>query len=509
MSVFRIAIGQISQESNSFVSALAEIDLFRNSYLHEGDELFQLASSDTEIAGMLAVCQEEGAEVVPLIATRSVSGGPLSDECYGTLKSKMLARLRASGSVDAVLLSMHGSMLAESEDDTEGDGLAAIREIVGDAIPVVLTLDLHANVTPTMVQHASVIVAYEHYPHDDARDTGERAARLLFRVLSGEVRPAMALAKVPMHVSGCEGQTFGDGPMVHLTKRAREIEQEPNILSISCFHVNPYQDIPGCGSGAVVITDGDVDLAGILARDFAEEFWVRRHAFIPELLTVEQAVERGRAITGGPVLLVDNADCAGGGAAGDSAAVLREMLRLHSQERSHLMVVDPAAAEACAAAGIGSEIRVSLGHRIDPIWGEPLAVSGCVSHLSDGRFRYDGGMFGGTMASMGLSALIEIGEIRLLVMSKPTYDWADEQFRSVGLLARDAKFIGVKNPMNYRFAYRGIAKAAFIVDTPGPTPAIVHSLPFERIQHPIFPFEDGPAPPRVDTASRMHPVQSA
>jgi microcystin degradation protein MlrC len=230
---------------------------------------------------------------------------------------------------------------------------------------------------------------------------------------------------------------------------------------------------------------------------------------MPDVLTVDEAVKRGRAIEGGPILLVDNADCAGGGAAGDSVAVLRAFLAMGVDERTHLMVVDPDAAEACAAAGIGGVLTFAVGHRVDRTWGDPIVVTGRVAHLSDGRFRYDGGAFGGTIASMGLSALVEIGEIRVLVMSIPTYDWADEQFRSVGLQARDAKFIGVKNPMNYRFAYQGIAQASFVVDTPGPTPAVVRSLPFERIQHPIFPFEDRPAAPRIDAASRMHPAPSA
>jgi microcystin degradation protein MlrC len=123
------------------------------------------------------------------------------------------------------------------------------------------------------------------------------------------------------------------------------------------------------------------------------------------------------------------------------------------------------------------------------VWGEPLTVRGRVTLLCDGRFRYTGGLLGGTMGAMGLSAVLEIGAIRLLVMSAPTYDWADEQFRAVGLDPRQAKFIGVKNPMNYRFAYREVAKAAFVVDTPGPTsPDIVH-LPYRRVSRPTFPLD--------------------
>jgi microcystin degradation protein MlrC len=340
-----------------------------------------------------------------------------------------------------------------------------------------------------MVRHATALVSYAHYPHDDTRTTGERGAALLFRTLRGEVRPAMALAKVPMLVSGCEGQTFGDAPMAHLTRRARALEAEPGFLSISCFHVHPNLDVPGLGSGAIVVTDGDIELAVETARGFAAEFWARRWDFMPEVLSVAAAVERGRAIDGGPALLVDTADCAGGGAAGDSVALLRALIELGVTEASYVMVVDPDAATACVNAGTGREVSLMLGHKLDPVWGEPLPVSGRVGRVSDGRFRYDGGAFGGTMASMGPSAVLEIGAIRVLVMSQPTYDWADEQYRSVGLDARQAKFIGVKNPMNYRLAYEGVAKAAFVVDTPGPTPPHVLNLPYRRLSRPVFPFD--------------------
>jgi microcystin degradation protein MlrC len=492
MPPYRVAVGQISQESNSFVAVLAELRDFENSYLHRGDALFGLAGSETEVAGMLAVCSEQGAEVVPLVATRAVSGGPLSAACYATLRAALLdplERVVQSGGVDAVLFSMHGSMLAEGEDDPEGDLLAAVRALVGPDTPVYGTLDLHANVTPRMVQAATGLVSYTHYPHDDVRTTGERAARLLFATLRGEVRPAMALAKVPILAAGCEGQTFGDGPMAQLTRRARELEGQSGVLSVSCFHVHPYLDVAGMGSGAVVITDGDPDLAVQHATVLANGFWARREAFMPEVHSVRDAVARGMAIADGPVLLVDAADCAGGGAAGDSVALLRELLALGVAEPTYLMVVDPEAARACADAGIGGEVTMRVGHRIDSTWGEPLTVTGGVRLLCDGRFRYTGGVFGGTDGAMGLSAVLEIGSIRLLIMSAATYDWADEQYRAAGLDPAQAKFIGVKNPMNYRFAYRDVARVAYVVDTPGPTPAHVFHLPYETMRRPMFPFD--------------------
>ncbi len=490
MTAMRIGIGSIFQESNQFAATQTDLALFRNSYVHEGDALLQLAGTDCEVAGILTVCAEEGAQAVPLLAARSVSGGVLSDACYTELKETLLARLRAALPLDGLILAMHGSMVTASQLDPEGDLLDAVRRIVGPDLPIVMTLDLHAHVTPRMVRQANALVSFTHYPHDDTYSTGERGASLLLSTVRRDVSPVTALAKVPIICGACNGQTFGDGPMAHLTRKARHLETQPGILSVSCFQVHPYNDLPGMGCGSVVVTDNDPALAAKEAQALASEFWERRRAFEVEHFTVAEAVARGRQVEGGPVLLVDTADCAGGGAPGDSVALLGELLALRVDEPAFLMVVDPAAAQACARAGIGQTVSLHVGYSLDPTWGQPVPVNGTVRRLSDGSFLYDGGLFGGTWASMGLSAVLQIGSIQLLVMSQPTYDWGDEQFRSVGMDVRQAKFIGVKNPMNYRRAYRDLMKAAFIVDTPGPTPAHVRNLNFKRMQRPFFPLDE-------------------
>jgi microcystin degradation protein MlrC len=339
-------------------------------------------------------------EVVPLVATRSVSGGPLSAACYADLRKRMLDAVTNSGPLDGVFLSLHGSMLADGEDDPEGDLLAAVRELVGEAVPIVATLDLHANITQRMVDHATALVAYTHYPHDDARTTGESGMRLLLQTVAGEVDPIMVMAKVPMLVAGSNGQTFGDAPMHHFERRARSWEADPRILSVSNLHVHPYLDQPGLGCGGVVITDGDPQLAEDLARQIALGFWERRGELMPAVFSVAEAVERGRSLDG-PVVLVDTADCCGGGAAGDSIAVLRELLALGVTETTYLMVVDPAAAGVCIAAGIDAELTLPVGNGIDPSWGEPIAVTGVVKTILDGRFQYEGGLFGGTWGRWG------------------------------------------------------------------------------------------------------------
>lgn len=486
----RIAVGSLFQESNEFVSKHTELDLFQNSYIYEGEDLHLLAPTNTEVAGALAVCRAHDAEVVPLTAAACVPSGSLSKACYKYLRESILAPLREATPVDGVILCLHGSMTVVSEGDPEGDLLAAIREIVGPRVPIVGTLDLHAWITPKMVSATTALIAYTHYPHDDTYSTGERGASLLIATILGEVSPVMAMCTIPLVAAGCNGMTFGDGPMAHLTARARAYEQESAVLSASCCAVHPNNDQPELGSSTVVITDNDIQLASDLAGILAREMWERRHGFVPEIYDVAEAVRRGDSIDGGPVLLVDTADCAGGGAPGDSVALLEQLLKQGVTGRTHIMVVDPSAAEVCAGAGIGTTVSLELGYHVEPKWGKPIQVSGEVENITDGRFRYTGGIYGGTDGMMGTSAVLRIGQTYVLIMSRPTYDWADEQYASVGLDMRLAKYIGVKNPMNYRYAYRDYAKSSFLVDTPGPTPADVRRLPYQRRLRPFFPLDE-------------------
>jgi microcystin degradation protein MlrC len=491
MTALRVAVGQISSESNHFVDFECDLDIFRDTgYVYEGPDVLQLAGRDGEVPGMLAaLAQDGGARVVPLLAARGVSSAPLTEECYAYLKERLLQLLDQAGAVDAVMISHHGSMAAAGEDDPEGDVLAAVRERVGPDVPVVITLDLHGNVTRRMVESTSAILGYERYPHDDTFTTGERAARLTLRIARDEVRPVTAHAKLPLIMTGFHASTIA-GPFADVMRAAKQLEAEDGVLSTSVFFVGSYLDIPDMGCSALVVADGDADRAEAAANDLAREYWLRRKDFIVERLSVAEAVRRGREVEGGPVLLLDTADAAGGGAAADSADLVRELLALGVEERCLAMVVDPEAAGRCGAAGVGSTVTVELGHRVDPRWGTPITVTGEVVAVSDGRFRYTGGILGGTVASMGPSACLRIGSVEVLVSSRATYDWADEQYCALGMDPAGAKFVGAKNMMNFRVAYGDVMKAFFVLDLPGPTPADMRALPFRRVGRPIYPLDE-------------------
>jgi len=481
--------------------------MFRNTgYLFEGEDLFQLKGVGTEVSGVLAVLANSGdVDVIPLLAARANSSGPLSEGCYSYLRENLLRRLRQALPVDGVFLSFHGSMAAVNEDDPEGDLAAAVRTIVGPAVPIVLTHDLHANVTRKRVEAVNAILGYEHYPHDDVLQTGERGATLLLKAIRREVRPVIGHAKLPLLLTAFNAGTAWDTPYAQLMHQAKALEGKDGVVSTSVFFVGSYLDVPDVGCNTVVVVDGNADAAQQKARRLAETFWSRRKEFEIETWSVKEAVERGREIKGGPVLLLDTADTTGGGASGDGIGLVAGLLEAGVTEPSMAMVVDPEAALACTRAGVGGDLTIYLGYKLDPVWGKPIRVTGKVVLLSDGRFRYTGGILGGTSAMMGPSAVLQVRNLQILIQSYPTYDWADEQYRSVGLYPQMAKFVGVKNMMNFRFGYRDLMKGFFVLNLPGPTPPDIRMLPFKRVKRPVFPLDELPERPDIQiSASQVH-----
>jgi microcystin degradation protein MlrC len=483
-----IAVGSIFTECNHLGGKATDLASFERSELRRGADIVNIETGT--VGGMLSVLRAQGAVVAPLLVASACPGGPITATCYQDLKTELLERLRAALPVAGVLLALHGSASAENAADVEGDLLEAVRQLAGPEVTIVASLDMHAHVTEAMVRNADGLVAWETYPHKDAYETGVRAARLLFDTLAGKYKPTMALAKVPVLVSGVHGHTEGPGPFADVMRFAKAHEGKNGVLSTSVFLVHPYLDLPDMGGGGLVITDNDMPAAVRLADEIARRYWDRRFDLDPPVHTPAEAIRLGRKVQSGPVLLVETADCCGGGAAGDSVATLRALIDSAIDLPSLVPVVDPVAAAFCHRVGAGQLVELTLGHCLDPRWGDPFRIKGCtIMRLSDGCFRYTGGIWDGQEGHMGPSAVVSRGAVRILITSHATYDWADEQFRSVGLNAHTAHFVVVKNPMNYRLGYRGVFKEAYILDTPGPTPAVLHHVSHRNLQRPYYPAD--------------------
>ena len=384
-SLSRILIGGCKQEVSTFNPVRSGFDDFLT-WRGEGILRYH-RSRRSEIGGALAVFDSRpDVEVVPAYSARNiVSGGPLAADAFRRIAGEFLAAVRSAPPVDGVFFSMHGAMAADGEDDPEGYLLQEARKILGEEIPIVVSLDLHGILTDRMMEHSDAVVMYHTYPHVDFWGTGERAAKLLLRIMSGEVRPVSATVAIPALVRGDELITE-TGLFGQCIRAAQLIERSPGGLVAGMFIGNPFTDVPALQTYSLVATDNDPARAEREAIQIARQFWPFREKMQVPLESVEASVAIA-AKTKGTIGLVDAADATSSGASGDSNAILVEMVRSGYPGTALIPLVDPPAVKAAWAAGVGGMLRTTVGGAMDPGRFNPLAIEGKVRLLSDGWFR--------------------------------------------------------------------------------------------------------------------------
>jgi microcystin degradation protein MlrC len=339
------------------------------------------------------------------------------------------------------------------------------------------------------VMHASALVGYHTAPHIDLYETGERGMRLLTSMIRGGVRPAAALRRLPMIVPAENGRTT-EGPYAEVMGRAIELMGKPGVLDISVFSVQPWLDVEDVGCSVVVYTDGDPELAEQWADELADMFWERRQHFDVTLAPTEATIRRALASDRHPFVLADSADAPSSGAPGDSTAVLEALIGAHPERLCLHNIVDEAAVAALFQAGTNAEVRLQVGAGSGVPFYQPLEVRGRVRRLSDGDFTNKGLGFQGVVFRRGRTAVLDIGQIALVVMERPIIQWDPELYRSVGLEPSDAQIVVVKSPAAFRAAYEPFAAEIAIIDAPGVCTPNLRALPFRFVRRPIYPLDD-------------------
>jgi microcystin degradation protein MlrC len=483
-----IAIAGILQESNNFSPVKTRYADFAPVFgagvleRHEGKL--------TEVGGFIHELRNAGREIAPVCAAWAVTANRLVRADFRRLAREFADALAAAKS-EALLLALHGAQTAGGEDDVEGHLLGLAREVMGPHAPIVITLDLHANVTRAMAERASAIVGYHTYPHIDLYETGCKGARLLLRILAGEVAPAMAFRKLPMIVPA-ENMQSTSGPFGRLIEAAKEMERSGQAEAVSIFGVQPWLDIAEMGCSVVTVTNTRPKEAERQASTLATAFWNSRREFDVELTPVEQAIREALAIQGGPVVLSESSDSTGSGSPGDSTGVLGPLLAAKLTEAAAIFLVDPPAVERAHAAGVGATLKLKLGGRFDRLNSRPVAVTAYVRTLSDGRWTpMARGYNTGIEMSMGRAAVLEVGQVRILTAERSAMTVDPALFRSHGIEPAHMKIVVVKSPNGFRAEYEPIARKIYIVDTPGVSSANLKSMPYARVPRPIYPLDSG------------------
>jgi microcystin degradation protein MlrC len=490
--VERVVTASIRHEANTFASRNAALADFERQGLWRGAAvLTEPAGTNDELAGFVDVAERAALDLVPVVRAYAQPLGWVERDAFAALKAELLDGLRAAraaGPVDGVLLALHGAMSAVGVPDADGDLLASVRDIVGPGVPVVCTHDLHANVTAHVVASATAVVGYHTAPHVDVADTGRRAAELLVKAMRGEARPVVAWRKLPM-ISPAENHRSSVGRYGALFRLVDDLEARTGILSASLFTVQPWLDVPELGWTALVVADGERAVAERAADELASAAWDARHELLVDLVPVEEAVERARRAERGPIVFVDSADSTNSGATGDSSALIEALVGQDVGGPVLLFVVDPDAAHAAHAAGVGTTIEVDVGGALDPDRFRTLTVEATVERLSDGRFRIESPMLRGQPTNTGPTAALRIGDVRLVVCAAPPPGHDPGIYRHLGLEPAEAKVVQVKSPSGFRAWYEPIAADIVLLDTPGAATANLASLRFERAPRPLFPVD--------------------
>jgi microcystin degradation protein MlrC len=481
----RILLAECKQEVASFNPVLSHYEDF--SIAFGENVLARHRGVGSEMAGALSVFDSQpGLQLVPGYSARSItSGGTLAAAGFTRIANEFLSSVRARSPVDGAFLALHGAMAAQNEDDPEGFLLAEVRRILGEQIPIVVSLDLHGVLTDRMLTHSDAVVMYHTYPHVDFFETGQRAARLLLRILADTVNPVTASVAIPALVRGDELIT-ATGRFGEIIRKAQAVENSPGGLVAGMFIGNPFTDVPALCSRSVVVTDGNAGQAEREAVKLAEEFWAVRERLQASLTDLPEAVRIASA-TKGTVILVDAADATSSGAPGDSNAILRELLRQGYPGRALIPIVDPPAVRDAFSAGVGKTIRTQVGGALDRGRFHPLPIEARVRVLSDGRLRSESH---GDEWHAGDTAVLQTGNITLVVTSRAVSLYDRSLFLAHGQDPMQFDAVIVKSPHCQDRFFKAWAARLVNVDAPGATSANLRSLGHARCARPMFPLDD-------------------
>ncbi len=480
----RILIAECKQEVSTFNPHLSSYEDFT---IRQGDAILRYHRSvGNEVGGALEVFDQSDVALVPAYSACFVtSGGTLEKASWERIAAEFLSAIRDAPPVDGVYFCMHGAMASQEELDPEGWLLAETRKILGEKIPIVVSLDLHGILTDRMLEHSDAIVAYHTYPHVDFFETGQRAARLLLRIVSGEVRPVTAMVSIPALVRGDQLIT-STGLFGQSIRMAQEAELGPRGLSAGMFIGNPFTDVPSLQTYSFVVTDNDFALAEREAIRIANSFWNNHFQMQVPLVSLEEMARIMKENIGGTLAIVDAADATSSGASGDSNAVLRTLQGAGYTGRTLLPIVDATAVRLAMEAGIGATIQTSVGGSLDPFRFQPIAIQAKVHLLSDGRFRSES--FGEQWLS-GPTAVLESNNFTLVVSSRAVSLYDRSFFYAHGQDPKKFDAVVVKSPHCEHHMYADWCTRMVNVDAPGSSSANLPYLGHQRCPRPIFPLD--------------------
>ncbi|HIE97206.1 MAG: M81 family metallopeptidase [Fuerstiella sp.] len=485
----RIGVIALLHESNTFLTQPTSLDSFRENLLVTGEPVqAALADAHHEVGGFFAGLAAADVQAVPLFAARALPSGRVTADAFAQLVEQLLATVNGADRLDGILVAPHGATVSEVYPDADGRWLHAVRQTVGPDLPMIGTLDAHANLSQQMVDSCDALVAYRSNPHLDQRERGIEAARLMVRTMRGEIRPTMAACFPPLAIS-IERQCTDEPQLRPLYDLADAQLKDNRVLSNSILLGFPYSDVAEMGSATIVVTDGNEALAEESARDLGRMMWDMRADLHGEFVSINQALDQC-ATASDRVCLLDMGDNVGGGSAADGTELLAA-IHARGVGPTFGCLFDPPSVAACGEAGPGGRVSLMAGGKSDGIHGAPIKLDATVVSLHDGRFREPQPRHGGiTEFDQGRTAVCRTdGGLTLMLTSRRMVPFSLQQLISCDVDPVSFRILVAKGVNAPIAAYREVCGTFIRVNSIGSTCADMSRLEYRHRRRPLFPLE--------------------
>ncbi|MBA8880980.1 M81 family metallopeptidase [Phyllobacterium myrsinacearum] len=480
----KLFIAGLDTETNTFSPIPTGYEAFRENLIAHGDATSKpLNCCSSQLHVWTNAASARGWNVVESLCAVAEPGGTTTRATYEAFRDEILNDLRAAMPVDGVLLALHGACVADGYDDVEGDLLSHVRKIVGPDIPVGAELDLHCHLTKTMLDNATMLVAYKEYPHTDIEERADHIFQLLVQILEGKCQPVMA--EFDCRMIG----TFRvhEQPLRGLVDRMKALEGQNGILSVSFCHGFPWGDVADVGARMLVIADRDINKAQQLAASFGQEIFALRDRLKPSHSSIDEALDEALD-TSGTVVLADVSDNAGGGAPGDSTFVLRRVIERGIKDVATCLYWDPIAVRLCHEAGEGAVLPLRIGGKIGPASGQPIDLTVTVRKLASGITQ----RFGIVPLSIGDAAWVSVNGVDIVLNSLRTQTFHPECMTGLGLDPAQRKIVIVKSSNHFRAGFEPIASKILYISAPGALQPHFENVPYTKLKSSYWPKVKNP-----------------
>lgn len=501
----KVVVALVRHETNTFSPIPTQLASFCRGTQTDGPAYGQSAkqlceNTNSAAAAYLDLAESLGAEVEFAILANSVPSGTVQKAAFEHIAETVVAAVQKG--CDAVLLDLHGAMVAEGYPDAEGELLRRIKAVTPVSVPVVVALDFHANFSDALIRHASVITGYCTYPHVDIYETGERATRTLKRILFEKLDTTIVWRRLPM-LTHMLKQTPAGQPMKDIMDKAMKAEAEGVVLNASVFGGFPLADIPHVGLSVVIVAEKSRKTeAEHLLDELCDMAWSRRDDFVYEVEPLSTSIAKAKQLEHGPVILVDHGDNCGAGGVTDVMAVLEEVMKQGLTDVVAGPIWDPQSVNTLIQAGVGATLTIDLGGKTDMpelgLKGQPLQITGTVVNITDGNFQITGPMFTGMWLSLGRTVVMESNGVTIFISEKPQEPYDVGVFTHAGIDPFSKKYVLIKSRQHFRAGFEKDARHIVLIAGPGVCSSDYGIFPFRHLSRPIYPLDRHASPSHAE-----------